>query len=213
MTANRKTRCSTLEKERLFLYRFVNFTPSPKYLTCLILFIHFLLCNTCQPPDYPEGEVTRRKKKYLPGDKIVYSCKDKLTRLGKETSICQTTGKWSGSTPFCDSPTRVRNPTASSDPNREVSNTVDGSPNTCYHSSNISGQSLKVYFDPPAAVNLIRIYLKKGNAFFKVSTVQSRHPKCTPCSTFERELEDDQWVTVDYPRITSSNSGKHSYTR
>ncbi|GIX96832.1 c4b-binding protein [Caerostris darwini] len=163
--------------------------PSPKYLTCLILSIHFLLCNTCQPPDYPEGgSYTPVKKRYLPGDKIVYSCKDKLTRLGKETSICQTTGKWSGSTPFCDSPTRVRNPTASSDPNREVSNTVDGSPNTCYHSGNGTGHSLKVYLDPPAAVNLIRIYLKKGNAFFKVMTDQSRQPKTALCSSFQREL-------------------------
>ncbi|GIY40912.1 sushi domain-containing protein [Caerostris darwini] len=164
-------------------------TSSPKYLTCLILFIHFLFCNTCQPPDYPEGgSYTPVKKKYLLGDKIVYSCKDKLARLGNETSICQTTGKWSGPTPFCDSPTRVRNPTASSDPNREVSNTVDGSPNSCYHSDKGTGHSLKVYLDPPAAVNLIRIYLKKGKALFKVSIIQSRHLRITSCSTFEREL-------------------------
>ncbi|GIY83258.1 hypothetical protein CEXT_553281 [Caerostris extrusa] len=78
----------------------------------------------------------------------------------------------------------VRNPSASSDPNREVSNTVDGSPNTCYHSRNATGQNLKVYLDLPAAVNLIRIYLKKGKADFKVSTIQSRHPRITPCSSF-----------------------------
>ncbi|GFR30231.1 c4b-binding protein [Trichonephila clavata] len=172
-------------------------------------YLFFYASAACQPPDSPEGGSYKPEQtRYLPGDKVAYSCKDRLTRIGKEIRICQTTGKWTGSIPFCDSPAKIRNPGASSDPNGQVANVVDGSPSTCYRSRNNTGNNIKVYLDQPAAVNVIRIYLPKGKVKFKVNIVQKKYPVTSaPCTSYERDLEENQWTTLE----CQNNEGPADY--
>ncbi|GFY33286.1 uncharacterized protein TNCV_1241361 [Trichonephila clavipes] len=91
-------------------------TPLVIHLARWIFFnyLFFYASASCQPPDSPEGgSYTPEQTRYLPGDKVAYSCKDRLTRIGKEIRICQMTGKWSGSTPFCGDVLRSLGPRSS----------------------------------------------------------------------------------------------------
>ncbi|KAG8185333.1 hypothetical protein JTE90_008236 [Oedothorax gibbosus] len=170
------------------------------YIEFLILIVTIAGALSCQPPDVPEGGwYTPVESRYLPGDKVVYSCHMGRTRTGRESRLCHTTGKWSGATPFCDKSTRVKSATATSDPSGQLNSFLDGRPETCFHTRNTTGQRLTVYLDPPAIVYRIRIYFPKGKVRLNIEICQ-RHGRTTgpSCMLIDvRNIENAQWLTLD----------------
>ncbi|CAL1297843.1 unnamed protein product [Larinioides sclopetarius] len=141
--------------------------PSVIYLVGCVLLIPRLFCatTTCPPPDFPEGGSYKPERaEYEVGSRIRYSCKDRLTMFGSDRMTCQSNGRWSGKTPFCDSPADIKNPIASSRVDTRESLVTDGSPNTCFRTRNGTEEFVRVFLDRPATVYAVRMYLPKAES-------------------------------------------------
>ncbi|KAG9338212.1 hypothetical protein JZ751_026965 [Albula glossodonta] len=59
---------------------------------------------TCPDPNvFENGMVHPNALKYYVGNETTYECSDGYKLWGSKTRVCQLNGKWSGSTPICDS--------------------------------------------------------------------------------------------------------------
>ncbi|XP_042900657.2 uncharacterized protein [Parasteatoda tepidariorum] len=100
--------------------------------------------------------------------------------------------------PFCDTPSGVKNPrasTISTDPKKGVTNLVDGLTDTCYSSRNSTGQTLQVFLYEVNVITGIRLFLPKGSMKFDINT--SYGGASTHCTSFDRDLEVSQWIQLD----------------
>ncbi|GBN81004.1 hypothetical protein AVEN_175087-1 [Araneus ventricosus] len=78
--------------------------PSIIRLAGWMLLIPQLFCakTTCPPPNFPEGgRYEPKKAEYEVGQTITYHCNGELPMFGEKRTTCQSSGKWSGGTPFC----------------------------------------------------------------------------------------------------------------
>ncbi|KAF8771708.1 Sushi like protein [Argiope bruennichi] len=174
--------------------------PSIICLAVWVLLIpqYFCATTTCPPPDFPEGgSYTPIQSEYEVGSRISISCKDKFTRFGTDRMTCQTTGRWSGETPFCDSPTKIKNPIASSRVHQRESVVIDGSPNTCFQTLNGTAENLRVFLARPATVYAVMMYLPKGYHNFKILLSEHRNTPLSNaalCHINEEYFAESYWV-------------------
>ncbi|XP_054718405.1 uncharacterized protein LOC129227817 [Uloborus diversus] len=151
--------------------------------------------QACRYPDVPIGGFyTPKQNTYQPGDYIKYECKEGFALNGPEKRICTSEG-WSAIPPFCDIPTKVKNPEAFRDTKNHVHYVTDGNTTTCYNSPNTTQNWIHVYLQNPAVVDSVRLFLQKGTARLQVVLIGNNNKK-VECSLFERTIETNQWVVV-----------------
>ncbi|GBM62255.1 hypothetical protein AVEN_44048-1 [Araneus ventricosus] len=94
----------------------------------------------CPPPDFPEGgKYEPVKPEYEVGQTITYSCnnmapmfiQNKVWISGEKVVTCQSSGKWSRVTPFCETPTKIKSRIAAEAEDSAMFNVLDSNLSTC----------------------------------------------------------------------------------
>ncbi|CAL1289855.1 unnamed protein product [Larinioides sclopetarius] len=125
----------------------------------------------CPPPDFPEGgRYEPLQAEYDVGQAVTYYCNnmrpmfdENLVFLYEDRVVtCQSNGKWSEGTPFCDTPTELKNPITSS---KELESTVqDHNVLTCFPTLNDTEEILRFSLNPGAAVYFAMLCWRESNA-------------------------------------------------
>ncbi|CAL1289842.1 unnamed protein product [Larinioides sclopetarius] len=160
----------------------------------------------CNPPDFPErGQYEPKKAKYEVGQTIIYLClydrfitTDDMISLNEGiVSACELNGKWSEVVPFCDTPTKLRNPFTDIIRGSYESILVDGDSNTCvpFNETFVLGLS----FDHEANIYFGMFCFRKGKAEVKITVfdvsvytfpVESVNDNITRCSAMPFQKTD-----------------------
>ncbi|GBM32788.1 hypothetical protein AVEN_83749-1 [Araneus ventricosus] len=99
----------------------------------------------CPPPDFPErGKYEREKAQYEVGMQIQYFCihgwpmyyENNVWIPSNRMVTCQSNGKWSEPTLFCDMPTKLKILIPSSEEDSKVLSVIDRKRHTCFGPGN-----------------------------------------------------------------------------
>ncbi|GBN15436.1 hypothetical protein AVEN_161865-1 [Araneus ventricosus] len=183
----------------------------------------------CPPPNFPEGgRYEPEKAEYEVGLTINYTCNGRLPMFVEDVWIgqhkvvtCQSSGKWSEGTPFCDTPTKLRNPIVSSD--ALGSTVLDGDSMTCFQTRNDTDEFLRFSLDGEADVYATMLCWKKGfcglnnhkkNAVkteFITVQISSDTASSISLCLIEAYVKDDKWC--DHPPENSVPNGQLEVSR
>ncbi|KAF8771682.1 U3-lycotoxin-Ls1e like protein [Argiope bruennichi] len=202
-TMNRRGCCrsGTFKYHCVCFYKTGNHSHPTNEETCscqekcwALLVPHICATTHCPPPDFPEGgSYSPVKSEYEVGSRIFYSCKENLSQFGVGRRTCQSNGRWTEETPFCDSSTNIKGLIASSREGSTESALIDGDTDTCFRTQNGTEEFLRVFLDPPANVDVVSMYLQKGRTDFQILLFDDFSSNGTFCHTDIASTEDDGW--------------------
>ncbi|GBM50296.1 hypothetical protein AVEN_219066-1 [Araneus ventricosus] len=139
----------------------------------------FVCDFSCPPPDFPErGRYNPEYAEYEVGLTIFYSCSAGLLIYfdekyaifyGQKPVTCQSNGKWSGGTPFCDIPAKLRNLISSSKADSKKSLVVDGKRSTCFRIRNVTEEFLRFSLDREANPFAIQMFYAEGRSILNIT--------------------------------------------
>ncbi|GBM50295.1 hypothetical protein AVEN_219065-1 [Araneus ventricosus] len=130
---------------------------------------------TCPPPDFPEGgRYEPVKPEYEVGQTITYSCNDmapmfietKACISGEKVVTCQSSGKWSRGTPFCETSTKSQ--VSSIVEGSTILAVFDGNVSTCRLTRNNSEDVMAFSFDHEVMVYFAILCFGGGGAMVKI---------------------------------------------
>ncbi|CAL1289824.1 unnamed protein product [Larinioides sclopetarius] len=156
---------------------FLGFLPtSVIYLASWMLVMLQFLCHVatrCPPPDFPEGgKYEPIEAEYAVGKLITYSCNDIVPMRGRNKTACLSSGKWSGNTPFCETPTNLKNPFISAVESSRIYTAIDGNISTCFQTRNDTEEFLVFSLDHEAIVDMGILCFGEGKATVKITVYE-----------------------------------------
>lgn len=150
----------------------------------------------CGPPFIPmNGSHTNTKQKYIPGDKIEYTCDKGYHRVGEKQSTCLTNGSWKGQMPFCDPELHLGDPLIEGNPRMlSIAQSVKDKNSTTYVEMK-PGDGLRISLKDPAVIQAIRLLLRKGHFSLEIESSFRGVKK----SQFLEEgtLAKDDWISFE----------------
>ncbi|GBN76253.1 hypothetical protein AVEN_58197-1 [Araneus ventricosus] len=146
--------------------------PSVLRLAGWVLLIPQFFCatTTCPPPDFPDrGGYEPVKAEYEVGQTVAYHCygglpvfdENHIWIQGLQPVTCQSNGKWSGGTIFCEVPIKLKNPITSS--KALESAVLDDNSDTCSPTGNDTEEFLRFTLDHEAVVFSTMVCWGEGN--------------------------------------------------